>query len=257
VSEADIQASAAATRRAESPVDVSVVIPALNEAETIGAALRSAIKAFGETVDLIVADGGSSDDTVERASKLARVVTAPRGRGAQLNAGARLARGRVFVFLHADTTLDPLAGGRILEASNDPGTVGGCCRFAVEPSPEWGIRYRLLERGVNLRTRVFRTATGDQAIFSTRWAFERVGGFPEEPLFEDVGFVRSLRRLGRFQLVDAVALTSDRRWRGRGFVRTVVSHWLLRAAYTARVPPRTLARWYERPRLGRAATPPR
>lgn len=235
--------------------DVSVIIPTLDEVESIEATLDSAVDAFGESVDLVVADGGSADETVARASRLARVVTSPRGRGAQLNAGARIARGRILVFLHADTTLDPQAGARIREALDDPRTVGGCCRFAVDPSSEGEVRYRLLEWGVNLRTRMFRTGTGDQAIFASRAAFERVGGFPDEPLFEDIAFVRSLRRLGHFEPVDAVARTSRRRWQGRGFVRTVVSHWLLRAAYAARVPPSTLARWYERPEVRRAATP--
>jgi rSAM/selenodomain-associated transferase 2 len=234
-----------------------VIIPTLNEADSIQATLGSAFDAFGETVDLVVADGGSSDDTVARASRFARVVSTPRGRGRQLNAGARLARGQIFVFLHADTTLDSVAGKRIRETLSQPGTVGGCCRFSVDSSAEGGLRYRLLELGVNLRTRIFRTATGDQAIFSSRSAFERVGGFPEEPLFEDIAFVRSLRQLGRFQPVDAAAHTSGRRWERRGFVRTVVSHWLLRAAYAARVPPSTLARWYARPAARGAATPPR
>lgn len=236
---------------------MSVIVPALNESESIEDTLRSALEAFGEGVDLVVVDGGSSDGTVARASRWARVVSAPRGRGVQLNAGAGQARGQIFVFLHADTVLEARAGRRILEALNDPDTVGGCCRFAIRPSPERVMRYRWLERGVNLRTRLFRTATGDQAIFATRRAFERVGGFPEEPLFEDVGFVRSLRRAGRFQPVDASALTSGRRWGGRGFIRTVVSHWLLRVAYMAGVSPRILARWYDRPGLRRAVTPRR
>lgn len=233
-------------RAVESAPDVSVVVPTLNEEDSIGEALRSAIEAFGEAVDLVVVDGGSRDQTVERASRLARVVEAPRGRGAQLNAGARLARGDILVFLHADTTLEPQAGRRILQALGHAGTVGGCCRFAIKPAPGLRMPYRWLERGVNLRTRVFRTATGDQAIFSTRGAFERVGGFPEDPLFEDVEFVRALRRVGRFEPVDARALTSGRRWQGRGFLRTVVTHWLLRLAYSAGVPARTLARWYGR-----------
>lgn len=241
----------------ESPTDVSVIIPTLDEADSIEAALGSAYRAFGETVDLVVADGGSSDDTVALASRLARVVKTPPGRGTQLNVGARLARGRILVFLHADTTLDAMAGARIREALSHPGTVGGCCRFAVHSASEDEFRYRLLEWGVNLRTRIFRTATGDQAIFSSRSAFERVGGFPNEPLFEDIAFVRSLRRLGRFQPVDAAAHTSARRWQRRGFIRTVLSHWLLRMAYAARVPPRTLARWYWRPGERRDATRPR
>lgn len=241
----------------ESPTDVSVIIPTLDEADSIEAALGSARLAFGKTVDLVVSDGGSSDDTVALASRLARVVSAPPGRGTQMNAGARLARGRILVFLHADTTLDSVAGARIREALSQPGTVGGCCRFALDSSSEAEFRYRLLEWGVNLRTRVFRTATGDQAIFSSRSAFERAGGFPDDPLFEDIAFVRSLRRLGRFQPVDVAARTSRRRWQRRGFIRTVVSHWLLRLAYAARIPPSTLARWYGRSGEGRGATPPR
>lgn len=226
---------------------VSVIIPTLDEADRIEDALLSAVGAFGESVDLIVADGGSSDDTVARASRHARVVVLESCRGAQLNAGARLARCCTLVFLHADTRLDPAAGGCIREAIGSPGTVGGCCRFGLildESVRTRDLRYRLLTWAVNLRTRVFRTATGDQAIFVTRTAFDRVGGFPEDPLFEDVAFVRALRRLGRFCPVDALAGTSGRRWQERGFLRTVLEHWLLRAAYQVRIPPRLLARWY-------------
>ncbi len=226
---------------------VSVIIPTLDEADRIEGALLSAVEAFGSSVDLIVADGGSSDNTVARASRHARVVELKSCRGAQLNAGARLARGHTLVFLHADTRLDPGAGSCINEAIESPGTVGGCCRFGLNPDESIRSRdprYRLLAWAVNLRTRMFRTATGDQAIFVTRTAFDRVGGFPEEPLFEDVAFVRDLRRLGRFNPVDAVAFTSGRRWHERGFLRTVLEHWLLRAAYQVRIPPRLLARWY-------------
>ncbi len=238
--------------------DVSVIIPALEEAEGIEDAILSATDAFGESVEVIVADGGSEDDTVARASNHAHVIQLEACRGAQLNAGARLARGGTLVFLHADTRLDPTAGRRIRETMADPGTVGGCCRFELildEPVPRWDVHYRLLARAVNLRTRIFRTATGDQAIFATRAAFDRIGGFQETSLFEDVAFVRSLRKLGRFSPVDAVAATSGRRWQERGFVRTVLEHWLLRTAYQLRIPSRLLARWYTTRTRAREAIP--
>lgn len=224
---------------------MAVVVPTLNEEASVEGALRSARRALGPHADLVVADGGSSDATRRLAAARARVVRAPPGRGGQLNAGARAADGAdVLLFLHADTRLSPGAGLAIRRALRDPAVAGGCLRFAVDPPAAGSLRYRLLETGVNLRTRLFRTATGDQAIFVRRSAFEAVGGFPDEPLFEDVGLVRRLRRQGRFRPVPAVARTSRRRWERRGFWRTVLTHWTLRAGHALGIPPRRLARWY-------------
>lgn len=225
----------------------SVVVPTLNEEAWIADTLRAAARAFGPDAELVVVDGGSVDGTRERAAPLAAVLRGPRGRGPQMNAGARAASGRILVFLHADTLLDPDAGRRIRECLQDARTVGGCCRFAVHPPPGPLSRFRLLEAGVNLRTRLFRTATGDQAIFVRREAFDRVGGVPDYPLFEDVAFVRRVRRLGRFRPLDVVARTSRRRWERGGFWRTVLLHWALRAAFWAGVSPDRLESWY-RPR---------
>ena len=222
----------------------SVIIPTLNEESTIESCLEQARRALGSGSELIVSDGGSRDSTVRLATPHARVVTGPRGRGTQLNAGARASGGAVLVFLHADTFLQPSVGRSIREILRDASVVGGCCRFAVEPVASPAGRYALLELGVNLRTRLFRTATGDQAIFARRHVFERVGGFPELPLFEDVAFVRLLKRQGAFRPIGAVARTSRRRWERHGFWRTVALHWLLRVANRAGVPPRRLARWY-------------
>lgn len=235
--------------------EFSVIVPTLDEAGQIVPVLESAREALGPDAELIVADGGSADDTVALAGDLARVVVAAGGRGSQLNAGARRARGRILVFLHADTRLVPGADAAIRGALSLPGTVGGCFRFSVDPPAGSQLRYRLLEWGVNLRTRWFRTATGDQAIFARRDAFDAVGGLPEIPLFEDVGFVRALRRIGRFAPVDLPALTSRRRWEEEGYVRTVVAHWLLRAGYLARISPARLARWYGHPAAVRRRPP--
>lgn len=221
---------------------LSVIVPTVDEEGLIEATLRSARQAAGPRAELLVADGGSRDATVRRAARWARVVESPRGRGSQLNAGARAASGRVLLFVHADTLLDPDTGRQVLDAVAG-GAVGGCCRFSVHP-PAGPGRYSLLEMGVNLRTRLFRSATGDQAIFATRKAFRAVGGFPEWPLFEDVAFVRRLARQGRFQPIAAAARTSRRRWERDGFWRTVLLHAALRGAFWAGVPAARLARWY-------------
>ncbi len=224
---------------------IAVVVPTLDEEDHVVGALRSARRAFGSGADLVVVDGGSRDRTLERARRHARVVLeeAP-GRGRQLNAGARAARGEILVFLHADTRLEAESAGPVRRALREPGVVGGCFRFAVDPPAPPASRWSVLEAGVRIRTRVLRTATGDQAIFATRRAFERAGGYPEQPLFEDVVFVRRLRRLGRFRPVPALARTSRRRWETDGFWATIWRHWALRGAYAAGVEPERLAEWY-------------
>lgn len=220
------------------------MIPALDEAPRIVDTIDQARAALGADTEIVVADGGSSDGTREIATRHALVVRAPRGRGSQLNAGARRARGRFLLFLHADTHLPPGAGRAVREALARPGVAGGCFRFELDPASPPLSRWRLLELAVRLRTSLFRTATGDQALFTTRTRFEQVGGFPEYPLFEDVEFVRRLRGAGRFVTLDAPARTSRRRWERRGFWRTVGTHLLLRLAFRAGVSPCRLARWY-------------
>lgn len=227
--------------------DVSVVIPALNEEEEVLPALRSARRAFGDDAELVVVDGGSGDGTVRRARRQARVLTTGPCRGRQLDAGGRAARGDALVFLHADTRLPPGSGGAVRRALEEPGVVGGCFRFALRPpAPPWS-RWAALQAAVRLRTRLLGTATGDQAIFTTARAFRRASGYPHQPLFEDVAFVRRLRRLGRFRPVRAAARTSRRRWEEEGFAATVARHWLLRGAHALGVPPERLDAWYRRP----------
>ena len=228
----------------QSAPELSVVVPALNEAGWIAPTLERARAALGPEAELIVVDGGSVDRTRERARPLARVLECDAGRGRQLNVGARAARGRVLVFLHADTRLEDGAGAAILEAV-ERGADLGCHRFGVHPPPEGPGRWSLLERAVNLRTRLFRTATGDQAVFATRAFLRRVGGFPEQPLFEDVAFIRRSRRAGgRFRVLPVTARTSRRRWESAGFLTTVLLHLALRAGHALGIPPRRLAEWY-------------
>lgn len=223
---------------------LSAVVPTLNEADWIDGTLESARAGLGADAELIVVDGGSVDDTRRRARRRARVLETEPGRGRQLNRGAREARGDVLVFLHADTRLPEGAGEAILRAVGEGAEVG-CHRFGVDPPPGGLDRWSLLERAVNLRSRLFRTATGDQAIFAVRPLVERVGGFPDQPLFEDVAFLRRARRSGgRFRVLPVTARTSRRRWEATGFLATVLLHLGLRLGHALRVPPRRLAEWY-------------
>jgi len=220
----------------------SVIVPTLDEADEIEETLCRAAAAFGPSPEMIAVDGGSSDGTPALASRYASVRSVPTpSRGRQLREGASMASGDVLVFLHADTWVTPDAGAHI-RAAVETGAVAGCLRFALRGPRR--IRYRLLERGVNFRTRVFRTATGDQAIFSTREAYTACGGIPPIPIFEDVRFVRAVRKVGGFRPVRATALTSARRWEREGVARTVAHHVLLRGLHTLGVDPGRLAERY-------------
>lgn len=218
----------------------SAIVPALDERDQIDETLRRAATALGPDTELIVVDGGSRDGTPEVAARRARVLHAAPCRGRQLHLGAEAARGAVLVFLHADTWLSPGAGGAVRDAVAR-GAAAGCFRFEVRGRER---RYRWLERGVRWRTRRFGTATGDQGLFATREAYGASGGFGPHPLFEDVRWVRAVRRIGPFAPVAAAAATSPRRWAARGFARTVLTHWGLRLLHAAGATPATLAERY-------------
>lgn len=227
--------------------EFSVIVPTLDEEARLDETLRRARSALGPEAEVIVVDGGSRDRTMEIAADHGRVLSTRRNRGAQLAAGARTATGEILVFVHADTWL-PEGGATAIRAAVRAGAEAGCFRFALQSrqsrARRW--RYRLLEWGVNWRTRRLRTATGDQGLFATRDAYEACDGFSDLPLFEDVTFVRAVRRVTRFRLLPLAAHTSNRRWEA-GFLRTVVKHWALRAAFLAGADPRRLSRYHERP----------
>lgn len=219
---------------------LSIIIPVLNEERTIAAALADLDRA--EAGEVIVVDGGSTDRTaaIVRATS-ARLVASPRGRAAQMNAGAREAAGDVLLFLHADTKLPAGASRDIRECMADTRCVGG--RFDIRldsPRP----LLRLVGRMISLRSRLTRVATGDQAIFARRAVFERLGGFPEIPLMEDVAFSRALKKAGRIACLRARVTSSARRWEKHGAVRTILLMWALKLLYLAGVPPARLKRLY-------------
>lgn len=223
----------------------SAVLPTLDEAERLGRTLDAARRALGDAAELIVVDAGSSDATVAIAEAAgARVLRGAPNRGAQLRAGGVSATGGVVVFLHADTILPPDAADAIDRALADPGVVGGAFRLRMDgPAP---LRLRVLARGIDVRSRLFATATGDQAIFARRAALTAIGGVPAVPLFEDVRLYRALRKRGRVVLLDSWVATSPRRWLAHGVTRVATQHLVFRLLHAAGVAPERLARWYGR-----------
>ena len=219
---------------------LSIIIPVLNEERTIAATLADLDRV--EAAEVIVVDGGSTDRTAEsvRATS-ARLVVSPRGRAAQMNAGARQAAGDVLLFLHADTKLPAGASRDIRKCMADPRRVGG--RFDIRLDSTRPL-LRLVGRMISLRSRLTRVATGDQAIFVRRAVFERLGGFPEIPLMEDVAFSRALKKAGRIACLRARVTSSARRWEQHGAVRTILLMWVLKLLYLAGVPPTRLKRLY-------------
>jgi rSAM/selenodomain-associated transferase 2 len=221
---------------------ISVIIPALNEAAGIQSVLAPLQPLRERGHEVIVVDGGSTDGTPALAAPLAdRLISSPRGRAVQQNAGAAAASGNVLLFLHADTTLPDGADALVLDGLRRTGRGWG--RFDVRLSGRHPL-LRVVERMIGTRSRLSGIATGDQAIFVRREWFERAGGFPELPLMEDVAITRALKRLGPPLCLRARVTTSSRRWEERGVARTILLMWRLRWAYFRGTDPAELARRY-------------
>jgi rSAM/selenodomain-associated transferase 2 len=220
---------------------LSIIVPALNEADTIGALLTDLAPFRTAGAEVILVDGGSSDGTPERAAAdVDRVLPAQKGRAAQMNAGARVARGDLLWFLHADTRVPADAAAALQDAWAGGARWG---RFDVRLSGRHFL-LRLVERGMNIRSRLTGIATGDQGIFVTRAAFEQVGGFPPLVLMEDIALSGALRPLARPACLRVRLITSSRRWEEGGVLRTILLMWRLRLAYALGADPADLARRY-------------
>jgi rSAM/selenodomain-associated transferase 2 len=221
-------------------MNVSVIIPVLNEEKTIGATLRELV--LLEPHEIIVVDGGSGDRTREICEHLgAQVLNSERGRARQMNNGARRATGDGLLFLHADTRLPPSALHDITRALGDVSCVGG--RFDVElEGRHWMLK--VIGALINFRSRTTKVGTGDQAIFVRREVFTRMGGYPDLPLMEDIAFCRALKRAGRITCLRSRVVTSARRWETDGVWRTIVRMWALKFLYLAGVSPARLKQFY-------------
>jgi rSAM/selenodomain-associated transferase 2 len=221
---------------------LTIVVPTLNEAPHIVASLQALRGARAGGVEVIVVDGGSTDSTDLLARPWAdQVLTSPRGRAKQMNFGAAHAHGDTLLFLHADTRLPPDAFSAIDAALADAGTIWG--RFDVQIAGRPPL-LKLVAALMNLRSRASGIATGDQAIFVRSEAFARVGGFPDQPLMEDIEISKRLRRLSQPACLRARVTTSGRRWERDGVWRTMALMWRLRWLYWIGTPPERLARMY-------------
>jgi len=225
---------------------LSIIIPVLNEAATLTAALLALQPLRTAGHEIIVVDGRSHDASLSLAEEWAdQVIRSERGRARQMNAGAAIARHEVLLFLHADTQLPPHADQLIIEGlQKNTRHLYQWGRFDVQLSGKYFL-LRVIERSMNWRSRLTGIATGDQAIFIYRDLFQRIGGFPDIPLMEDITLSRTLKRHGSPLCLQQRVITSSRRWEQRGIVRTLLLMWRLRLAYALGTDPQRLAQLYE------------
>jgi rSAM/selenodomain-associated transferase 2 len=228
-------------------MNLAIIIPVLNEAAGLEACVKSLQLARRDGAELIIVDGGSVDDTLPLAQDLkARglidiVISAPKGRATQMNAGAARATADHLLFLHADTQLPDQAGPLIKAALADPSRLWG--RFDVMISgTHWFLP--IIAFCINLRSRWSGIATGDQALFMIRAAFDKVGGFANLPLMEDIVLSKALKRLSPPVCLREHVRTSDRRWEKHGVFKVIILMWSLRLAFFCGVDPHRLAKAY-------------
>ena len=221
---------------------LSIIIPALNEAECIVGTLDSLRPLRSRGHEVIVVDGGSVDSTVRLCEQYAdRIIRADRGRARQMNAGAKIASGDIFWFVHADTRV-PETADRHITASLAAGK--NCWgRFDIQLADQ-GLLLDCIAWSMNLRSRLTGIATGDQGIFMTRTAYERIGGYEDIPLMEDIAASRALGQFTRPAAIRTTLLTSARRWRRHGIIRTIFTMWCLRLGYFFGVSPQRISRYY-------------
>ena len=219
---------------------ISVIVPVLNEEYSIAATLQALVPLVPH--EIFIVDGGSSDRTREIAARFqVKVISSQRGRAPQMNRGAGEASGDVLLFLHADTRLPPTAFADIAGALSDRRYLGG--RFDVElDGKHWLLP--LVGRMISYRSRVSKVGTGDQGIFVRREVFERMRGFQDIPLMEDIAFCRALKRLGGVACLRSRVVTSARRWEVDGVWRTIGRMWTLKLLYFAGVSPARLKQFY-------------
>ncbi len=222
-------------------MEFSIIIPAYQESKSIETSLKS-LQPLRNDAEIIVVDGGSQDNTVELSKPWAdRVISAPKGRARQMNAGAKLAKGKILLFLHADTHLPAGALETIHQGLQGTYQWG---RFDIKLTGE-PFFLKVIASLINLRSRLSGIATGDQAIFVQRETFEKVGGFPDLPLMEDIALSKRLKACSKPLCLKAKVISSGRRWETFGVARIILLMWWLRFLYFIGVSPAKLATLYQ------------
>ncbi len=221
---------------------ISVIIPTVNEERNIGVCIREVL-AEGVDCEIIVADGGSTDCTVEKAKEFhgVKVVSSDRGRGLQMNRGVLSASGNVLLFLHADTRLEEGWSRDVNGALRDDAFAGGAFSLGIDGA---GRHFRLIELWVKMRCSLFSLPYGDQGIFVRRDIFDKLGGYRDIPLMEDVDLVRRIKRTGHMTVLTRKAVTSARRWAGGGWIRVSLLNQLIMVLFRLGVDPGRLAKMY-------------
>ncbi len=219
---------------------ISIIIPVLNESDQLLKLLHPLTTLSG--LEIIVVDGGSRDQTVAIAKTAGvTVIQSPIGRAHQMNAGAASATGDILLFLHADTWLPRGFDLMIHDTLSQPTAIAGAFRLQIDGA-DWKLR--VIEWGVNLRSRYLQMPYGDQAIFLKAATFQALGGFPTLPIMEDFELVRQLKRRGRIAIASTAVITSGRRWQKLGAVRTTLTNQCVILAYLLGVSPDRIADWY-------------
>ena len=222
---------------------LSIIVPVLNESALIRAFLEQ-VRAVAPSAEIIVVDGGSDDGTPELTTGLAdRGLRVSRGRASQMNAGARVARGEIFWFLHADSVVPPNALDEIAKILHKESNVGGCFRLRL-PGRQW--IYRVSDSLGNVGVEVFGFALGDHGIFCRRAAFSRAGEFPDLPLMEDAEFYRALRKCGSMRQSRVAIVGSPRRYEQLGPYRTTIYYAVILGLYLLGAKMSTLTSVYRR-----------
>jgi len=223
---------------------ISIIIPVLNEERIIKNSLEILQYIQERGHELIVVDGGSIDKTGDIAKKYtSNVISCEKGRALQMNAGAKVAKGDILIFLHIDTILSPCDFRQLWYAINDDDKAYRWGFFPLRLSSPKMI-YRIIEFFINKKSHFTGIATGDQILFMSKKLFQHVGGFDSLCLMEDLAMCKKMKKISRPTLIDATVTTSSRRWENNGVYITIIQMWMLRLAYYLGVNTRTLARKY-------------
>ena len=222
-------------------IKLSVIIPVLNEAKTIARTLDNLQKTG---VEIIIVDGGSTDQTVEIAQNMGvKTILSPEpGRSMQMNTGAKYATGDILLFLHADTKLPLNYLQCVEETLKKPNTIAGAFSLKIKSQ---NPLLRVVEKGVNARSRFLQMPYGDQGIFLKKETFETIGGFPNLPLMEDFQLILNLKKQGKIRLAKAPVITSARRWEKLGVIKTTLINQMVILGYFFGVSPEKLKQWYQ------------